>query len=96
MRTIEGRAVRAARSTAASSSSEEPCPLAPKASGTGRLRSNTGHGGGQDDQGEGDGEEVEGHEGKDREGDEDGVVEGALADPNTASTTIAITTGCTP
>src|SRR5215212_6535296 len=40
------------------------------------------YGGGQDDQWEGDGEEIQGHEAKHREGDEDGVVEGAPADPD--------------
>src|SRR5215217_6287645 len=48
---------------------------------TGAAQYEPGDGGGQDDQGEWDGEEIECHEGQDREANEHPVIDGALADP---------------
>ena len=48
---------------------------------TGAAQDKPGHGGDQDDQREGHREEVEGHEGQDREGHENPVADRALADP---------------
>ena len=55
-----------------------------------------GHGSGQDDQREGHGEEVERHEGQHREAHENLWLMVRLPILKTASTTMAITTGCMP
>ena len=60
---------------------------------SGAARTEPGHGGGQDDQGKGTGKEVKGDEGQHAKPTSTLVVDGALADPSTASTTMAITTG---
>src|SRR5215218_9871876 len=56
-------------------------PATPERVGYRTAEQQPAHGRCQDDQREGDREEVESHEGQDREGHEDGVVERALADP---------------